>query len=316
MSASFPEEMYTYDGWLVFNGLFSVDVKDEDETPEDLVSGLSQYTEPDPGVESRGFERAEFDDLLQTTGDLTWNLQRLGDRLYSFNYKHTRWDTQSGFDRNTGSKRTIQKKKEDGVEIHWDSREDLMVFRGQKAELAKNRRRLRGGLSEKVELEELNFHHDFLLWILYRTFNGQGLNSELSIREVSTVGTTSDSIDNTGQGVTIEDSKNVLRSVPAIIAILDQKKPEKLKCQFVLDNQVVKAKIEQGGKVHVTVTDNELEELSHLRRMAVSLQFIFELIHQYDIWRNLPSTQKYPQSRSSTISRSEQRKRAMSIRVS
>lgn len=294
MSTSLPEEMFSYDGWLVFNGLFSVTVDDEDQTPEDLVSRLSQYAEPDPGQEARGFERAEFDDYLQSAGDLTWSLQRLGDRLYTFNYKHTRWNTQSGYAEDDDSRQTIRTKKEDGIEIHWDNREDLVVFRGQKADLARNRKRLRGGLSEQAELEELNFHHDFLLWVLYQKFNGQGLNSDLSIREVTTVGTTSESIDNTGQGVKVEGSKNVLRSVPAITAILDQKKPEELECKFVLDNQVVKAKVEHGGKVHVKVTDNELEELSDLRRMAVSLQFIFELIHQYDVWRKLPSTEKFP----------------------
>lgn len=293
MQGPFPEEEFSYDGWLVFNGLFSVDVKDGDQTPEELVDGLKQYEKPESGEEAKGFARGNLDQILQTAGDITWSLQRFSKRLYPFGYKRTRWESQSGID-DEGNRRTIHQRKNDGVDIYWDAEEDLMVFRGQKAWLSQNRKRLRGGLSEKVELEELNFDYDFFLWVLYRAFNGKGLTSELSIREISTVGTTSDSIDNTGQGVRVEDSKNVLRSVPAIIALLDQKKPKDLECKFVLDNQVVKAQIEYGGKVHVKVTDNELEGLSDLRRMGASLQFIFELLYQYNVWRDLPLTQKYP----------------------
>jgi len=293
MSGPFPEDEFSYDGWLVFNGLFSVNAKDGDQSPEELIDGLNQYVKPEPGEQAKGFARGNLDQTLGTAGDVTWSLQRFSERLYPFEYKRTRWESQSGID-DDGNSQTIQQQKQDGIDIYWETEENLMIFRGRKAWLAQNRKRLRGGLSEKVELEELNFDYDFFLWVLFRTFNGKGLTSELSIREISTVGTTSKSIDNTGQGVRVEDSKNVLRSVPAIIALLDQKKPKELECKFVLDNQVVKAKIEYGGKVHVKVTDNELEGLSDLRRMGASLQFIFELLHQYEVWCDLPPTQKYP----------------------
>lgn len=292
MADMFPEEDFSYDGWLVFNGLFSVEVHD-DKSPDELVESLTQYEDPEVGEKAEGYQRGEFDDRLQTTGDLTWSLQRLGDRLCPFRYKRTRWETQSGVG-DDGTRTTINKPNHDEIDIFWDTDNDLMIFRGQKAFLSQNRKELRGGLSEKVGIEELNFDHDFFLWMLYRKFIGQGLTSDLSIRKISTVGTTSDSVDNTGQGVRVQNSKNVLRSVPAISAILDQKKPRELECEFILGNQAVRAQIEFGGKVHVKVTDSEIESLSDLRRMGVSLQFIFELLYQYQAWKRLPTTEKYP----------------------
>lgn len=293
MDAIFPEDEFSYDGWLVFNGLFSIEVNDPIQSPDELIETLSQYEEPEAGVNAEGYQRGDFDDRLQTAGDITWSLQRLGERLYPFKYKQTQWKTQSGVDQD-GNRQTFKQPKHDGVDIFWDTDQDLMVFRGQKAFLSQNRKELRGGLSEKVKIEKLTFDHDFFLWMLYKKFIGQGLTSDLSIRDVSTLETTSDSIDNTGQGVRVQNSKNILRSVPAITAILDQKKPRELECEFILDNQAVRAQIEFGGKVHVKVTDSEMEELSDLRRMGISLQFIFELLHQYQTWDRLGPTEKYP----------------------
>lgn len=292
MADVFLEEDFSYDGWLVFNGLFAVEPNDTTKTPDEIVQTLPQYEDPDPGEKAEGYIRSDVDERLQTAGDLTWSLQRLGEQLYPFRYKRTRWTTETGYQ--DGTRTTIDKPNHKNAAIFWDDDRDLMLFKGQKSFLSRNRKRLRGGLTEKVKLEELNFKHDFFLWMMYQKFIGQGISPDLSIRRISTVETTSDTVDATGKGITVENSKNVLRSVPAISAILNQKKPRKLECEFILDNQSVQAEVEFGGKVHVKVTDSEMESLSHLRRMGISLQFIFELLDQYQTWKRLPSTEKFP----------------------
>jgi hypothetical protein len=285
------EDAFSYDGWLVFNGLFETDI-DGDEMPNELIEKFEEYEPPEPGENAEGYRRTNLDETLQTAGDLTWELHRLGEKLYSFEYKRTGWKTESGY--KNGELASFQKEDSKSIKIYWDSDYGLMTFKGRKSWLSRNRKKLRGGLSEDVKLEELNFKHDFFLWVLYQNFIGQGLTSEMSIQRVSTLETTSDSIDNTGQDISIQDSKNVLRSVPAITAILNSKKPNALECKFVLDNQSVRAKIEQGGKVHVKVSDSEMADFSDLRRMGISLQFIFELMRQYNIWQRLGPKEKYP----------------------
>lgn len=294
MPDDIPEHDYSYRGWLVFNGLFEVERK-TDQSPEEIIRRLPQYTEPSPGEKMKGYRRTDFDEILGRAGDVTFTLHQLARELVSFEYKKTKWNPQTVYQND--SKITAKKPEHAGSEVFWQVEKDLMIFKGQKSWLSKNRKNLRGDLTDKVKINEISFDFDFFLWVLYQKFIGQGLTTELSVREINSAETTldQDQTTNVGNNLEVSRSSNVLRSAPFITSILEGNKPRKIEGQFILDSNQIRAKLEHGGKIHIKVTDNELSELGDLRRMSIGLRFIFNLLHQYQVWESLPPTEKYPE---------------------
>jgi len=294
MTDDIPDNNYSYKGWLVFNGLFGAERK-TDKDPEEVIRDLPQYTKPSPGKKMKGYRRTEFDDILSRAGDVTYDLHHLAENLTSFEYKRTTWNSNIVYQ--NGKKTTGKTPTHKGAEVFWHEEKDLLVFRGQKAWLNQNRKNLRGALSEKVRLTEINFDFDFFLWVLHKKFIGQGLTTELSVREINSAETTLDQeqTTNTGNDLSISRSSNVLRSTPFISSLLEGNKPRMIEGQFVLGSDQIRARLEHGGKIHIKVTDSKLGELGDLRRMSVGLRFIFNLLHQYQLWESLPPTEKYPE---------------------
>lgn len=289
-----PEYKYDYDGWLVFNGNYSVNIDDEGAGPQDLIENFDRYTEPAAGTDEKGYVREEFDQELAQAGDLTWALHRFAENLYSFEYQKTTWDRSEGYQR-TGdtSTSTFWRKNEGGGDVFWDTERDLMVFRGQKKWINDNQDDLRNGLSEEMQLEELTFDLDFFLWILYREDIGKGLTNELSVREISNVETTDVGVSRP-ESVSFEGRSDVLQSAEVLTSLLQERKPKSLQGTFVLDSNLVEAEVRRSGKIHVYVSENEMEGLAPLRRMGVSLRFVFEFLRQYRTWCGLEPKRKYP----------------------
>lgn len=289
-----PASDYSYRGWLLFNGLFEAR-RQVNKTPAELISELPQHSNPTPGENMKGYRQTDFDQILARTDDVTTNLHRLAEQLFPFEYRQTKWASRTGL--KNGQEVTIDERDDKVSQIFWNTDSDLMVFKGQKRWMSRNRKKIRENLIDKLRLNEIEFDRDFFVWVLNQKFIGQGLSSDLSIREINDIDTVGedDRKTNVGNNLHVGESKNVLRSVPFLASFFQGNKPDMIEARFVLDNNQVRARVEHGGKVHVKVTDSELSEMEDLKRMGIALRFVFALLRQYQMWESLPATEKYPE---------------------
>jgi hypothetical protein len=290
-----PQELYQYDGWLVFNELFTTEVfGEEDLSAEDVIEGFKTYEEGIPKDSQRGFKITEFPNHLQTMGQLSDELYEFAENIHSFNYVDEDWVEQWGFNAD-GEEQLYYLPEHDKVDIFWDTDGGVMMFRGDKQLLARKRKDLRGDLSGSLKIDDITFDFDFFLWVLYKKYKSEQLNSNLRVRSLTRGKTIGEREDNLGREVQVKGTKDVLKSVMLIAPLLYGKKIHSIQGSFIIgDRNQIKAEIHHEGKVHVKVTDSPLSGLNDLQRMGLSVWFLSELVHLYTFWENLDPTDRYP----------------------
>lgn len=296
MSDTPPGDLYNYNGWLVFNELFTTEVFDDDSDAEELLNDFSEYNGGIPKDPDSGFSETQFPAHLQNMGQLSNELYDFAENLHAFDYTDEDWVEQWGYD-SEGNEQLYYLPEHDKVEIFWDTKNEVMMFRGDKQLLERRRKDLRADLSGDLKMESVTFNFDFFLWILYKKYEGEPLNANLRVRQLTrgkTIGDKEDK-DNLGREISVKDSKNVLKSLMMIAPLLYGKKIESIQGYFILgDKNQIKAEIQHEGKVHVKVTDSPLSGLNDLRRMGYSVWFLSELVSLYNHWENKSPDKRYP----------------------
>lgn len=290
MADGFPESNYSYPGRLVFNGLFST--TGVERNPEDVLDSLEGYGPENPPERESGFERSVFDRELARAGDVTFDLQRLADQIYSVEYRETTWKERMKPGPNGNSTYYDDLRKRIGV--HWDIDRNLVAFKSQKEVAKRKQSKIRDALPTGMDLERLQFDRDFFLWILYRVVMGKGISPELSVRDLERAETNSEDPGKYGN-IILKETENMTHSFPVVGSILKGKKIDALEATFVVgeDHQVM-AEVQHTGRIEVKVSETNLGDFDDLRRMSAALQFVFELVDQYQTWKSLPRTRKYP----------------------
>lgn len=286
-----PEEDYEFDGWLRFNGLYFTETIG-DVNPETIFedNDFNLYEKGDPDDPQEGYTRTKLSKYFSGIPDLTGGLSNLAENLYTYEYISEKWMPVPTVDSSGEQNEESFTPKHRNIDIFWDY-DDVMVFKGRKATIESKRKDLREGLSGDLQIEEVNFHFEFLLWILYQSYNNNSLRSDLRLQSISdckTVGTSRNS------EVAIGGESEVVRSVPFITTILDGNKVDNLEGDFFLGNNYIVAEIDSDGWVHVKASQRDMDELNDLRQMGVAVRFVTELLRLYEEWVMLDSEDQYP----------------------
>lgn len=290
-----PQDLYEYDGWLVFNELFTTEVfGGEDMDAGNVVDNFPDYEGGIPKDADSGFNTTDFPGHLQTIGQLSDDLYNYAENLFAFEFIDEDWVQHWGYNAE-GEEEMYYLPNHDQVDIFWDTAGSVMMFRGDKQLLAQKRKALRGDLTGSLKLNSVTFDFDFFLWVLYKKYKGDQLNASLRVRNLTRGKTIGEKKDNLGREISVTGTRNVLKSVMLIAPLLDGKKLHSIQGDFIIgDRNQIKAEIHHEGKVHVKVTDSPLSGLNDLRRMGFSVWFLSELVNLYTYWDELDPTERYP----------------------
>jgi hypothetical protein len=286
---------FQFSGWLRFNGLYFTETIGE-VNPSNLFdeNDFQLYEGGNPGDPDEGYKRTRIADLLSEIPDLDGGLSNLASNLYTYKYVTENWVPRPTVDSQGETHDESFEPKHKTIDIFWDF-DDVMVFRGRKSTIEDKRKDLRGGLSGGLKIEEVHFHFDFLLWILYQSYQGNDLRSDLSLQSISDCRTVGNSRTGTEDSeVTIGGESEIVRSVPFITAILEGNKIDNLEGDFFLGSQYIVAEIDSDGWIHVKASREDLDDLNNIRQMGVAVRFVTEFLRLYEEWVKLDRVDQYP----------------------
>ena len=287
------EELYSYQGWLIFNQIFETDPYNTDTEPGKLIERFPTYEGGSPNEADSGFKKDDFPNHLNQLPELTDDLKMFAQSLHAFTYIDEDWVEEWGYDENANEK-IFYKDYHDEIEIFWDSEGQVMMIKGDKTLVERKEDDLRSGLADELKLNSVNFDFDFFLWVLYKEYIGETLSSNFRVRKITRGKTLGSHEDKLGKHTEVRGTENILKSLMMIAPILAGKRIESLQGEFILNQKIIDAEIQHGGKVHVKVSDSPLQSMSDLRRMGLSLQFLSGLVELFTQWENLDSNDRYP----------------------
>lgn len=287
------EEEFGFEGWLRFNGLFFTEInQEEDISPGSMLedNNFPMYSQGSPKNRSEGYRYSNIADHFSELPDLVGGLSNLAEDLYTYEYVAEHWVPKPTVDSSGDAHEESYEPRHRSINIFWDY-DDVMVLRGRKSTIDEKRKELRTALSNAVRIEDVNFHFDFLLWMLYQSHKGQNLRTDLSLQSVSDCKTVGKS--RNGK-VTIGGESEIVRSVPFITATLDGNKIDNLEGDFFLGSNYIVAEIDSEGWVHVKASRKDMDDLNELRQMGLAVRFVTELLRLYEYWLKLDQSDKYP----------------------
>ncbi|MWG34619.1 hypothetical protein [Halomarina oriensis] len=291
MSGPSSNGVFSYDGRLVFNGLYRTKVLNASINIEDIVENelkdFSKGTKDKPGS---GYHMLSFSEMVAESPEISRPIKEQAEDMHGIRYRYENWDEGEVEDDEEG---TVYRhiRTTDSVDVYWHF-PDYLFIKGNKTEAKKAANLIDNKLDEYLKTEEIGFSPDFLLWILSKYKNGEALSDELSTNLLSDARIEGDE-DRFGRSNRVDDSTDIAKATTILMGILRGKEMAFVEGIFGVSGQFVKAQIETGGRVHIKA-EQDIDGGDPLKRMALSVTFLTELLKVYDHWESLDSGEKYP----------------------
>lgn len=283
---------YSYDGRLVFNGLYSTEILDPDfdleTTVEEGLKDFARGTNEEPGS---GYHMLDFTERISESPDISRQIKSEMEGIHGIRYQYEEWNEREVESMNGDGTEYRNVRTTDSVDVYWDSPNYLFI-KGNKTEARQAGSLIESKLGDYIRTREIGFASDFLLWILSQYKNGEQLGEELSAKLLSNARIEGEE-DRFGRSNRVDDSTDIAKATTILMGILRGKEMAFVEGIFGMHGKFVTAKIETGGRIHIKA-EQDIEGSSHLERMALSVCFLKELLAVYDYWQSLPSEDKYP----------------------
>ncbi|MFC7251104.1 hypothetical protein ACFQJ5_14815 [Halomicroarcula sp. GCM10025324] len=292
MSTPRSNGSYTYDGRLVFNGLYATEILDPDfdleRTVETGLKDFSRGTNDEPGS---GYHMLDFADRVAESPDISRQIKTETEDIYGIRYRYEQWNEREVATSNGNGTEYRHVRTTDSVDVYWDSPNYLFI-KGNKTEARQAGSLIESKLGDYIRTREIGFASDFLLWILSQYKNGEQLGDELSAKLLSNARIEGEE-DRFGRSNRVDDSTDIAKATTILMGILRGKEMAFVEGIFGMHGKFVAARIETGGRIHIKA-EQDIDGSSHLERMALSVSFLRELLTVYDHWQSLPPEDKYP----------------------
>lgn len=292
MSTDGPEEEFTYDGRLVFNGVYSTTVLNTEFDFNEIVSEeLTDFAEGNIGSPGRGYRTLPFLEMVSDEPRVGEQIETFLDEIHALQYLEEIWEYQE-VEIDGEVQEAPVKTGESSFDAFW-AEPDYIFVRGNKGEANQAGKLLSKTLDEYLDITEIEFSPDFLLWLFSKEKNSEGLPGPLSVNMLTDARFESDEPDLFGQQGRVEDSTDVTKSTPVLMGVLRQMGIIDLEGVFSIAGVFVRARISSEGRVHV-LADHAIEGSPDIERMSISIAFLKELIGLFDQWQQMESERKYP----------------------
>lgn len=282
---------FSYDGYLVFNGIYYTSVLNADFDLREIVNKkMPDFSTGSPDAPSRGYRTLDFTNHLRESSEVTASLEENVENVQGIRYEYEKWE--EGETYQEGSVEQGKFRQTDSFDVYW-SVPDYLFVKGDKQEVKKMRTLLGYELDQYININEINFDPDFLLWIFSQYKNNSELGQGLRANMLTDCEIEGEEKDRFGKRNRVDDSTDVTKSTTALMGILRGKSLTDLEGVFEIDGNFVAAEIASEGRVHIKA-EQAVSGASDIRRMALSLNFLDSLISLYNAWQDFPSKDRYP----------------------
>ena len=163
MSRASDSEPYSYQGQLVFNGIYSTNVLQPGADFAKVASEqLNDFTRGSPEEPKSGYEPLAFSDYATSSHIITDGLADNVSSVHGIRQKYESWDVRE--DRK-GEQRSVRDVSH--YDIYWNEPNHLFV-KGNKTQAKRASELIEYTLGDFIQSREIEFHPDFLLWLLYK----------------------------------------------------------------------------------------------------------------------------------------------------
>jgi hypothetical protein len=291
---------FDYEGYLLFNGIYKTEFIDQDSrsSKSDAASTFSdklpEYDTDDPERDD-GYERILVDDAMYDDPEVDEVLEDIAPSIIAFRYKYeTRNEGVEAY--YEGERVEVDVPNTKDSDIYWIHPE-YVYLRGALDDIKETREKTFRILSDNVRIDPIDFGGDFLLWLFYMHKEDLSFPDGIDTKHF-TDGVVSGERDPFGKNNTVDDSTQLDQCVPILVGILKDKSITQLEGYFDLfDDHTVKAQLgekNQQGRIHVKSKGAISETPNDVKRVAIALNFVNQLVELYDYWEQLSPTDKYP----------------------
>lgn len=282
---------FDYDGLLVFNGLYYTSVLNAEFDLDTIVDeNLSDFTTGSPEAPSDGYRTLDLAEHVKASSEVDSQLEQLIDNIRGIRYEYEEWEPKEVHE--DGELKTNNVRETDSFDIYW-SFPDYLFVKGNKTEARKAKQLLEYELSEYIQVNNIEFDPDFLLWMFSCKKNSQNFGEGISASMLTDCEIEGEQRDRYGKRNTVDNSTNVTKSTTALMGILRNKALTGLEGVFELDGRFVSAELSSEGRVHIKA-EQDISGSNKIERMALALHFLDNLISLYDTWESLPPEDRYP----------------------
>lgn len=296
MAADDYEPEFDYQGYLIFNQIHDIRLLENSDlrggyasVESELEEKLPQYNPSDTPRETQGYQNLPLRDEIRDNPKINGEIQDIASSLISYRYLEREFSNEEAYV--DGERKNVDVIDETNADIYW-LHPDFAVFRGAKGDAEDAKGDTSRSLSGDIQLGTIRFNPDFLLWVYYRYKNDKDLDNNLEVDRLTDADVVGDR-DPFGGDNKVGDSEDLAQSVPLIAAVLMGKDMDMLQGNFSLFNESVKAEI-QRNKVHVKASYGSVSSADSVRRVAIALAFMRELMDAHETWKQLPDDEKYP----------------------
>jgi hypothetical protein len=319
MVSSTQGDGFEYPGQLVFNGIFRTNIEpeesdvDKEKLKDRLTGRLYPYSEGRPGDPGKGYSEIDLSKFVEdavTKGKINPSspLVDIAENIITQEYIREEYDEDEVVN-SEGESEIQYTRSRLRTRLYWDF-PGLMFFQGAKQKVEKtvgdtrsalsvsadgglDSFRSDGGTPTNIRLNPVDFDSHFLLWLLYKDYEGESIDDNISIYRITDAEAEGgEQQDFFGLSNQVEDSVDVVRSTAFIEAISKNKLPSMIEGQFSAHGHDLRVKVYDYGKVHLKARE-DLRQEDDLIRLLISLRFLREFTDLRQTWGSQPSHEKY-----------------------
>lgn len=181
---------FKYSGWLSFYP-FKTDVKgdfteitSQADVEQILHRKLPKYEQGRPTAPGDGFRIANTPELLSETGSL--NEYPLLDDLVHIKYIQESYQSRIAYDEQEDDFVETNTVEISTSDLFWIYPQYLFT-RSSKQKSDHVRSRMRSILVNSLRTEKVEFERDFIIWLLYKDYTNDEIDSEMSLRQLQSI---------------------------------------------------------------------------------------------------------------------------------
>jgi len=287
---------FDYQGHLVFNGLYKTERTDGSDLPRarsDAAGDLSERLpdfDDNPTIGGRsGYVNLPLREAIYDDDSIEDSLQGVTESLIARRYKYEKFKEQEAY--YDGDRIQVDVPSVKDADIYWRY-DDYMYFRGAKGDVKEAKSQTQRALSGSTQLRQIQLEEEFFLWLFKQYIENNQPSSNLEIRRLTDT-TLTGTRDVFGQETDVNASSDLEYCVPLLAGILRDKSISMVEGNFRIHGNSVRAEVGRK-RVYVKASKGDIRTSNKVRRIALCLAFIDELVEMHESWRDLDPQDRYP----------------------
>jgi len=286
------EQPFTYQGRLIFNGIYRTTIRDDELDLDTVVERLPAFEKGSPEHPGSGYEVSKIGEAAYEEDALPVELRGLSDDTLLIRYKYEEYETQEALVE--GELRNVSTRSINEVDLYWVF-PDYLFLRGSKTDTDHAKEDIGRAIGGGVRINQIEFDFRFLLWMFYKHYRQEDIDPDLTINRLSDAETRNKSgapaeIQRFTESRDVTVSESVLRD---LMKILRGKTLTMIGGDFRLGDYQYAANISTSGRIQIK-SQFDIADAKDLIRVLLSIYFVHKVSELYSEWETRPTEEKYP----------------------